>query len=125
MATTQGKLETNKPAFVVHAKTLIRWGKLKGQPHSALLLSQNANYCKWILDQGPEFRYHSSRQYIVDNVSDVVQELTPSEFDHLSTVERELTDTEQKRVSHFEAYLEKWYSETYKIRAPVADKEPS
>jgi hypothetical protein len=108
--------ETFKKDFVIHAKTPIGWGKLKGKPHSAYLDSRNSSYATWIIDQGPDFRYADSRAFILANMSDVVRELTPSQFEHLANVEREMTEQEEKGYRHFDAFLEKYYSEMRKVR---------
>lgn len=65
---------TKNTDFVVSDKTPVGWGKLKGKPHSAFLSPLHASYAQWILDQGPEFRYHSSRDYILAHQASVVKE---------------------------------------------------
>ena len=54
--------------FEVNDDTPIGFGKLRGKPHKELLKGINDNYRKWIIDQGPEFKYALTRQYILDNM---------------------------------------------------------
>ena len=51
---------------VIEPNTIISFGKLKGQPYSALLLRENAEYSKWIIAQGVHFKYKDTRQWIID-----------------------------------------------------------
>lgn len=91
--------------FTINKNTPIGWGKHKGKPHSDLLLPENKSYAKWICDQGSDFRYSSSRDWIIANQKNTVQELTPSEWKRLTTVKRELTEEEEKSVDHFNKFL--------------------
>ena len=51
--------------FTVNENTKIGFGKLKGQPHSVLFQKHNENYKRWIVNQGPEFRYKNTRDWLV------------------------------------------------------------
>jgi len=51
--------------FVIHGSTPIKFGKLKGRPHKELLDPCNSKYAKWIKDQGSEFRYKETRDFVV------------------------------------------------------------
>jgi hypothetical protein len=51
--------------YTVSGNTLIGWGKLKGKPHSAFLQRENENYKNWVLNQGDEFRYANTRDWIL------------------------------------------------------------
>ena len=53
---------------IVGDDTLIGFGKLKGRKHLSLIFKDNAKYAKWIIDQGHDFRYGTTRQYIIDNL---------------------------------------------------------
>ena len=53
--------------FIIHENTKIGFGKLKGQPHSVFFLKENERYKTWIINQGDEFRYADTRQWILDN----------------------------------------------------------
>ena len=92
-------IETTR-TFLVHNKTPVGFGKLKGKPHSDFLLPSNARYRQWVIDQGSEFRYKDTRNYILKARSGMVRELTPSEWELLSVVERDLTEDE-----HFNNFL--------------------
>ena len=59
--------EAAEPEPPITASTPIPFGKLKGKPHSDLLLGNNSKYAEWIVGQGPEFRYNLTRQWIIDN----------------------------------------------------------
>ena len=93
-----------KKEFQVHGHTRIGWGKLKGQPHSAFLEPTNKSYARWVVNQGDEFRYTNSRKWVLENL-DVTKELTPSEWEYLISLERELTEEEEKSVEHFNDFL--------------------
>jgi hypothetical protein len=54
--------------FKVKDDTPIGFGKLRGKPHKELLKTTNENYKKWIIDQGPEFKYCLTRNYILENM---------------------------------------------------------
>ena len=64
-------VDTDVP-YVVNSASPIGFGKLKGKPHSALLLSDNEKYSKWIIDQGEEFRYKATRDYILENMDKAI-----------------------------------------------------
>lgn len=51
--------------YTVSGNTLIGWGKLKGKPHSSFLQRENENYKNWVLNQGDEFRYANTRDWIL------------------------------------------------------------
>ena len=53
--------------FIIHENTKIGFGKLKGRPHGDFLLKENERYKTWIINQGEEFRYADTRQWILDN----------------------------------------------------------
>lgn len=59
----------NKTPFVVNDKTPIGFGKLKGKPHSILLEPAWSSYSKWICNQGPEFRYSSTRDWLMTQLN--------------------------------------------------------
>ena len=54
----------NERSFVAKDTTKIGFGKLKGQPHSDLLLMKNEGYRAWILDQGPNFKFYGTYNYL-------------------------------------------------------------
>jgi hypothetical protein len=58
------KSETQQ-IFICQDKTLITFGKFKGQPHSVLLEPDNRNYCKWLLSL--EDFGESTKNYLVKN----------------------------------------------------------
>ena len=66
--------KNNKPQkmydtpFVCRDDTPIIFGKLKGKPHSILKDPDWKDYSKWIFNQGEEFRYAPTREYIIKNV---------------------------------------------------------
>ena len=55
--------------FVCYDNTKIIFGKLKGKPHSILKEENWKKYAMWIKNQGDEFRYQPTREYILNNVS--------------------------------------------------------
>jgi hypothetical protein len=57
-------------SFLIFPNTPIGFGKLKSHPHSDLLMKENADYAKWIFNQGSEFRYNSTRQWLMDNLKE-------------------------------------------------------
>ena len=57
----------DKP-FVCYDDTPIIFGKLKGKKHSILKQPEWVNYCEWIIRQGSDFKYQSTRTYIIENV---------------------------------------------------------
>ena len=56
--------------YDVDSDTLIGFGKLKGKPHRELLKTINEQYADWIIKQGSEFKYNTTRDYIIKNKSD-------------------------------------------------------
>ena len=64
-STTQKKYNTE---FVCYHNTPIIFGKLKGKPHSILKEEAWKPYATWVKNQGDEFRYQPTRQYILNNV---------------------------------------------------------
>jgi hypothetical protein len=66
----------NPLPFTIHSNTCIGFGKLKGLPHSTLLLPEHLEYSRWILSQGEEFRYNDTRQWILDQNLPVQEEKT-------------------------------------------------
>lgn len=60
--------KTYTSKFVCHDKTPIIFGKLKGKPHSILKQEEWKDYGLWIVNQGEDFKYPSTRKYILDNV---------------------------------------------------------
>ena len=60
--------EVVKKPYNVTSFTKIGWGKLKGLPHSEFLKKENANYTRWVVNQGDEFRYNNSRNWILQNL---------------------------------------------------------
>jgi hypothetical protein len=65
----QSPKKTYDTPFVCRDNTPIIFGKLKGKPHSILKDPTWSSYSKWIIDQGSEFRYQPTRQYILENVN--------------------------------------------------------
>lgn len=55
-------------SYNIDNDTPIGFGKLKGKPHKDLLKQCNENYRDWIINQGVDFKYSSTRQYILDNI---------------------------------------------------------
>ena len=64
-------IDTDTP-FVVNSASPIGFGKLKGKPHSAFLLTDNKKYSQWIIDQGEDFRYKATREYIISNMDNAI-----------------------------------------------------
>jgi hypothetical protein len=54
-------------SYKINDESIIEWGKMKGSPHRDLLKSCNSNYASWILQQGVDFRYQDTRNYIIQN----------------------------------------------------------
>lgn len=59
--------KNEKKPFIINETTPIGFGKLKGQSHKELLSKKNSKYAKWIIDQGPEFRYKDTWAWIINN----------------------------------------------------------
>ena len=57
-------------SYTIDKDTPIGFGKLRGKPHKELLKTVNENYKNWIINQGDEFKYGDTRQYILDNCKD-------------------------------------------------------
>ena len=54
-------------SYTIDKDTPIGFGKLRGKPHKELLKQVNDNYKTWIVNQGDDFKYNDTRQYILDN----------------------------------------------------------
>lgn len=50
---------------LVTDSVLINFGRLKNKPHSVLLDPVNSKYKEWVLSQGPGFKHHETRDYIL------------------------------------------------------------
>lgn len=64
---TQYKQKFKKP-YRVTALTKVGWGKLKGKPHSEFLKKENRKYSQWVINQGDDFRYSNTRNWIIQNL---------------------------------------------------------
>jgi len=87
--------------FNVTSNTPIGFGKLKGKPHNDLLLSDNAKYAKWIIDQGEEFRYSSTRDWLMKAMDR--KKLTKAQFEALKVKPLEKCSTEE--IDQYFEYL--------------------
>ena len=66
---THTSTPTHTTPFVVSKNTPIGFGKLKGKPHEVLLQPIWSSYSKWIFDQGPDFRYKNTRDWLITQLS--------------------------------------------------------
>lgn len=83
-------MSKQQKSFTVNGNTLIGWGKLKGKPHSSFLKKENENYKNWVLNQGSEFRYNSSRNWIICNEDENEEEYEDiSKFKIVSNTDEE------------------------------------
>ena len=99
--------ESTKP-FVIHDRTKIGFGKLRGKPHMALLERGNRQYAEWILSQGEDFKYSDTRTYILNNISnDIIHDLTFPKYMSLKR-KKTLSDIERRQVKEFEAEIRNW-----------------
>ena len=61
--------------FLVNGNTTIPFGKFRSKPHSILLLEENSKYVDWIIKQGEDFKYSSSRQWLMDSIANKAQDV--------------------------------------------------
>ena len=64
---SSSQVQTQMP-FVITENTIIGFGKLKGKTHLMFQHPEFNDYAKWIVAQGEDFRYHNTRQWIINNV---------------------------------------------------------
>tara|TARA_R110002012_G_scaffold121494_4_gene270984 strand:- start:1917 stop:2279 length:363 start_codon:yes stop_codon:yes gene_type:complete len=62
------KTEEKSDDYEVNDHSPIGFGKMRGKPHNDLLKKENKKYAEWIMNQGEDFRYSSTRDYIIDNL---------------------------------------------------------
>ena len=60
--------------FICYDHTKIGFGKLRGQPHSDLMLPENMNYRHWIIRSDTTFKYISTRDYILRKLNNTYTE---------------------------------------------------
>lgn len=87
--------------FNVTGNTPIGFGKFRGKPHNDLLLSDNAKYAKWMIDQGEGFRYSSSRAWLMKAMDR--KKLTKAQFEALKVKPLEKCSTEE--IDQYFQYL--------------------
>ena len=59
------KKEPRNTEYQVTDNSPIGFGKLKSKSHLVLKNPEWKSYCQWIIKQGSEFRYNSTRDYIL------------------------------------------------------------
>lgn len=69
MSSTNEEKKTYTKPYVCYDKTPIIFGKLKGKEHSILKKDEWKDYGLWIVNQGEDFKYPATRDYILKNVS--------------------------------------------------------
>lgn len=108
------KKNNNKPrntSFEVLGHTPIGFGKLKGQPHSALLLKENNKYAKWVVDQGPEFRYNSTRSWLINALER--KSLTKAQFQAIQ--KKTLYDCSLDEIDQYVEHIRKFRKKSQKF----------
>ena len=56
-------------ASTVNQNTIIPFGKFRGKPHSTFYAVANLKYVKWIIDQGEDFRYSKTRDWLISELA--------------------------------------------------------
>lgn len=99
-------------SFTVSGNTPIGWGKFKGRRHVELLLKENEGYKRWIVNQGPEFRYKATRDWILskeladddfivedndDKVFKIISNTTPDKFKEVLLKVQSLLDSDEHK----------------------------
>lgn len=65
---------TVKNPYRVTGLSKVGWGKLKGQKHTAFLKEENRNYANWVINQGSDFRYSNTRNWLLKNLEKKVRD---------------------------------------------------
>jgi hypothetical protein len=87
-------------SYNVTEKSPIGFGKFKNQPHLVLLKPSNQKYAQWIIDQGPEFRYVDTRNWLQFKLDGAVKDLTLPEFMELLEVTNK-SESQEKQLEKF------------------------
>jgi hypothetical protein len=98
--------------FVVYDNTIIKFGKLKGKPHSELLKPENLNYANWIINQNKneKFYYKATCKYLEKRLRPTADnpDITSTDYIYLAD-KTNPTQDEVKRMRYFENNLSSYF----------------
>jgi hypothetical protein len=101
-----------KTEFVVYDNTIIKFGKLKGKPHSELLKPENLNYANWIINQNKneKFYYKATCKYLEKRLRPTADNLDITSTDYIFLADKiNPTAEELKRMRYFENNLSSYF----------------
>jgi len=88
-----------KTEFVCYDNTIIRFGKLKGRPHSELLKPENLNYANWIMNQNKneKFYYKATVKYLEKRLRSTADNLDITSTDYIFLADKVNPTAEELR----------------------------